>query len=88
MALRAVRHVGLGLALALALLVAGLAAGCGESRIEAYCSYGSISEAQLEGCMEHVTDADIESRTTNAAEYARGDLDECLYDAGPFCQPR
>ena len=77
----------LSIVLAIAASVIALA-GCGQSRIEAYCSYGAVSEAQLQSCIEHVTEADIDSRSTNAADYARGELDKCLYDAGPFCEPR
>ncbi len=69
------------------LLVLTLAA-CGQSRVETYCSYGAVSEAQLQGCIEHVTEADIDNRSTNAADYARGELDNCLYDSGPYCEPR
>ena len=87
MALQRLRIAGLGLALSLALLAIVLA-GCGQSRIEAYCSYGAVSETQLQGCIEHVTEADIDGRSTNAADYARGELDKCLYDSGPFCEPR
>jgi hypothetical protein len=50
-----------------------------------YCQYGSVSQAQLEGCYFHVHIGEIEGRNTNAARWARGDLDECLADAGPFC---
>ena len=53
-----------------------------------YCAYGAVSEAQLEGCETHVDEATVDSYDTNAAQYARGELDECLQDAGPFCEPR
>lgn len=53
-----------------------------------YCAYGAVSQAQLEGCRDHVTDDDVDARDTNAAQYARGELDECLADAGPFCEDR
>jgi hypothetical protein len=56
--------------------------------VKDYCAYGAMSEAQLVGCTSSVTHDDATSRDTNAAAYARGELDECLSDAGPFCKPR
>ena len=50
-----------------------------------YCAYGATSADQLEGCYFHVHIGEIEGRDTNAAEWARGDLDECLSDSGPYC---
>jgi hypothetical protein len=71
---------------------AGVAAvavvGCGQSRVEAYCSYGAVSEAQLQGCIENVTADEVDGYDTNAADYARGELDQCLEDSGPYCEPR
>jgi hypothetical protein len=50
-----------------------------------YCEYGAISEAQLNGCKDHV-DADyVRSHHTNAARYGQGVLTDCLADSGPFC---
>lgn len=77
-----------GRSLLLALLVAALFAGCtpgSRDPVEAYCSYGAVSEAQLDGCLDHVTEDDFANLDTHAAEYARGELDECLEDSGPFC---
>ena len=63
--------------------------GCSSnSQVADYCSYGAVSAAQLQGCIDHVSDATVESYDTNAAQYARGDLDDCLEDSGPFCEPR
>jgi len=78
---------------ALFLTAALLAAGCAgtlDSRdpIADYCAYGAVSEAQLAGCESHVEESDIDELDTNAAEYSRGELDECLDDAGPFCEER
>jgi len=53
-----------------------------------YCSYGAVSQAELDGCEEHVTTSDIDRLYTNAALYARGELNSCLGDAGPFCVNR
>jgi hypothetical protein len=50
-----------------------------------YCEYGSVSQEQLNGCIEHVSSGDVEGRDTNAARYARGEIDSCRSDAGPFC---
>jgi hypothetical protein len=55
-------------------------------RLRAYCLYGSRSQAQLDGCMSHVTTDDINRRDTQAARFARGDTSDCLEDAGPFCE--
>lgn len=57
----------------------------GLKTITTYCQYGSVSTAQMEGCYFHVHLGEIESRDTNAAKWARGELDECLKDAGPYC---
>ncbi|HEX8743607.1 MAG TPA: hypothetical protein VF712_10780 [Thermoleophilaceae bacterium] len=53
-----------------------------------YCSYGAVSDAQLDGCVDHVTEDQVDALDTNAARYARGELQECLEDAGPFCEER
>jgi hypothetical protein len=68
-------------------------AGCGGSESEDdvigdYCAYGAVSHAQLDGCVDHVTTDQVDDLDTNAAEYARGELDRCLEDAGPFCHDR
>jgi hypothetical protein len=79
----------------LALLLAVLAlAACGDSaptideRVLDYCRYGSDSRARFKGCTEHVRLEDVRRRNTNAARYAKGELNVCLADAGPFCSPR
>jgi hypothetical protein len=75
-------------------------AGCGSDRVreadrpvhsaaglvQAYCRYGAVSRAQLQGCIEHVTPEAVLAHKTNAARYAEGDLRGCLGDAGPFCR--
>lgn len=70
-----------------ALAVAGIAiAGCANTDVvERYCTYGSVSRAQLDGCVSHVTESEVRSYTTNAANYARGES-TCYADAGPFCE--
>lgn len=57
----------------------------GIKTITAYCQYGSISMKQMEGCYFNVHLEEIEDRGTNAARWAREELDECLDDAGPYC---
>jgi hypothetical protein len=57
----------------------------GAKEIAVYCQYGGVSVAQLRGCYMHVHIGEIEGRDTNAARWARGELDECLADAGPYC---
>lgn len=60
---------------------------CGTGgEIARYCEYGAVSEAQLDGCKDHVEGDQVDRLDTNAARYARGDLDRCLADAGPFCR--
>ena len=59
-----------------------------DSVVEDYCSYGAVSQAQLDGCVDHVTEGEVNAYDTNAGRYARGELDECLEDAGLFCEER
>jgi hypothetical protein len=50
-----------------------------------YCYYGSVSDAEVTGCLSHVTTAHIDQLDTNAARFAKGDINRCLDDAGPYC---
>lgn len=43
----------------------------GETSVADYCAYGAVSEAQLQGCMDHVTAQDVDALDTNAARYVR-----------------
>ena len=57
-----------------------------------YCSYGSESKAQADGCSQHVDIPEIYARVarqnpSNAALYAVGKITECRADAGPGCTP-
>jgi len=72
-------------ALGIAVAIPGCADGDGLSSVEAYCSYGAVSERQLAGCIDHVTENDFGDLNTEAARYGRGEIDECMADAGPFC---
>jgi len=51
-----------------------------------YCAYGSVSHAQLDGCMEHVKLSHIDQLDTPAARFARGATDVCGAGSGPYCQ--
>lgn len=75
---------------ALVLIVAVAATACGHTGdlIDDYCAYGAVSLAQLRGCEDHVDASHVMGLDTNAARYARGELDRCLADAGPFCVHR
>jgi hypothetical protein len=52
-----------------------------------YCAYGAVSQAQLEGCKDHVGFSDVEEANTPAARFALGsEEEECGSGSGPFCQ--
>jgi hypothetical protein len=79
------------IALLLVALVIGAYAGISErsaGKLRKYCEYGAVSKAQLAGCLDHVTDSQINRLQTDAAQFARGQLWTCLSDAGPFCARR
>jgi hypothetical protein len=63
----------------------GLIACGGGTSVARYCEYGAVSQAQLDGCESHVTADEIDARDTNAARYAKGKLNSCEADSGPFC---
>lgn len=52
-----------------------------------YCIYGSVSEAQYDGCVRNVSARYVEHSRSNAAEWAKGNRTICGYDAGPQCGP-
>ena len=55
--------------------------------VEDYCSFGSMSERQLETCKTHVTANHVQSIHTPAARFALGGSDEnCGASSGPFCE--
>jgi hypothetical protein len=79
----------------IAVLVVALAIGTfvgiserSSGKLRKYCEYGVVSKAQLAGCLDHVTDSQIDRLETDAARFSRGDLWQCLSDAGPFCASR
>jgi hypothetical protein len=55
--------------------------------VEDYCSYGAVSERQLETCQTHVSANHIRSIDTPASRFAQGDSTaECSTGSGPFCE--
>jgi hypothetical protein len=69
-------------------IVFGLVAGVrGHNYVVDYCSYGAVSEAQLAGCIDHVTADQVSALDTPAARSARDELG-CGAGSGPFCAGR
>ncbi len=59
-------------------LALALLAGCGTpEEVQTYCAYGARSQAQLDGCLEHVTLEYIATSNTRAARCARGSERAC-----------
>jgi hypothetical protein len=54
--------------------------------LAAYCAYGSNSRAQQEGCLDHVTYADLDRRTKAAHFANHTPMSTCGVTAGPYCQ--
>jgi hypothetical protein len=53
-----------------------------------YCTYGAQSKAQLNECLDHVTEGDINrayDQRTSAGLHAYEEGHACGYDSGPFC---
>lgn len=48
-----------------------------------YCEYDTVSQAQFEGCLEHVTADEIRDRDTEAARAARELTDAEAEDFAP-----
>ena len=72
--------------MALTLLLSFVISACGGGDpVARYCEYGSVSQAQLDGCESHVAESDFSDSNTDAARYARGELLDCLANSGPFC---
>jgi hypothetical protein len=90
-AMRALRGIGIAVVVVVVLWFAvadAIVTPDEYADVEAYCAYGAVSRAQLDGCIEHVTPEEVAALRTNAAMYAMGRLDECRADAGPFCEDR
>lgn len=60
----------------------------GLAQVTRYCNYTAQTEADFEPCLDRNRDRGFLKTNTNAARYARGDIDECLSDAGPRCTVR
>lgn len=56
-----------------------------EMRINTYCLYGSLSQAQFDGCRRNVSYAYVEGSSSLAAQYAREPLNGCGVGSGPLC---
>jgi hypothetical protein len=66
--------------------------------MERYCQYKSDTQREYDNCFnylltikdaeQHIADQTLSghSRLRHAAQYAEGDLDYCLPDAGPQCK--
>ena len=83
------RHRRMTRAVGLAPLLCALAiaaCGLGDDKVARYCEYGAVSDAQVNGCKDHVGGDQVDRLHTNAARYAHRDLKRCLADAGPFCR--
>lgn len=83
--------VGAPIVMLLVAVVLGVYVGMQDrssGQLRDYCEYGAVSRAQLAGCLNHVTNADINRLQTDAARFAKGSLSQCLSDSGPFCANR
>lgn len=57
----------------------------GHQLVNRYCRYGSVSTAQLDGCLSHVTPSDVVHAHGPARAYAET-YGRCRADSGPFCR--
>ncbi len=60
----------------------------GLAQVTRYCNYVAQTEAEFQPCLDDNRDRAFLSEDTNPARYARGELTECLDDAGPRCTAR
>ncbi len=60
----------------------------GLAQVTRYCNYVVQAEVEFEGCLEENRDRAFLDEDSNPARYARGELTECLDDAGPRCAAR
>jgi hypothetical protein len=61
--------------------------GDADRLVEEYCSYGAVSQRQLETCQTHISANRVRSIDTPASWFAQGDSTaECGAGSGPFCQ--
>jgi hypothetical protein len=50
-----------------------------------YCSYGATSNAQLDGCLSHISAGYVLRHHTRAARFATNFDADCGQRSGPFC---
>jgi len=60
----------------------------GLAQVTRYCNYVAQTEAEFQPCLDDNRDRAFLSEDTNPARYAKGELKECLDDAGPRCTAR
>lgn len=60
----------------------------GLAQVTRYCNYVAQTEAEFPPCLDANRDRAFLSDESNPARYARGELTECLDDAGPRCTAR
>ena len=61
--------------------------GYADRLVEEYCSYGAVSQRQLDTCQTHVSANHVREIDTPASRFAQGDSTaECGAGSGPFCQ--
>lgn len=66
----------------------GGGAGSGLAQVTRYCNYVAQTEEAFQPCLDDNRDRAFLSEDTNPARYAKGELTECLDDAGPRCTAR
>lgn len=60
----------------------------GLAQVTRYCNYVAQTEAAFQPCLDDNRDRAFLAEDTNPARYAKGELTECLDDAGPRCTAR
>lgn len=60
----------------------------GLAQVTRYCNYVAQTEEAFQPCLDDNRDRAFLEEDTNPARYARGELTECLEDAGPRCTAR
>jgi hypothetical protein len=60
----------------------------GLNAVTRYCTYAAKTEADFVPCLNRTSAKTFAGDRSNAARYARGELDRCLPDAGPRCTLR
>jgi hypothetical protein len=60
----------------------------GLAQVTRYCNYVAQTEEAFQPCLDANRDRAFLSEDSNPARYAKGELTECLADAGPRCTAR